>query len=165
MKKLLLLLIPLFGMLTVESNAQTINISSQGKPIQLGDSVLVSAMWSPDLTKWGDLISTRIIGVEFKQLFTPTNKYAAHGRFAFFIYPTATMCLRPTMILADSTEQDVVMSDYLKRMFTITVLDKNGKEIRDSLSNQYNTPFRIRQVKIEDGDFNEAVKKITPSKK
>ncbi|MBO7212960.1 MAG: hypothetical protein J6U99_00160, partial [Rikenellaceae bacterium] len=108
---------------------------------------------------------TRIIGVEFKQLFTPTNKYAAHGRFAFFIYPTATMCLRPTMILADSTEQDVAMSDYLKRMFTITVLDKNGKEIRDSLSNQYNTPFRIRQVKIEDGDFNEAVKKITPSKK
>ena len=165
MKKLLLLLIPIFGMLTVESNAQTINISSQGKPIQLGDSVLVSAMWSPNLTEFQGILSKQIIGIEFKKLFTPANKYAKNGRFAFFIYPTATMCLRPTMILADSTEQDVVMSDYLKRMFTITVLDKNGKEIRDSLSNQYNTPFRIRQVKIEDGDFNEAVKKIASSKK
>ncbi|MBO7213089.1 MAG: hypothetical protein J6U99_00835 [Rikenellaceae bacterium] len=145
MKKLLLLLIPLFGMLTVESNAQAVFNSTCRLPITKGDSVLIATGWDD----YGSQ-SLGVTGIEYKGLYTPDETEKAKKRFAFVVYPEATRIIDPTVYKKGREES---LYETFKKFkgeiqFMVVVVDKDGNEVRDSLSNVPNAPCRIKRVEI-----------------
>ena len=123
MKKLLLLLIPLFGMLTVESNAQAVFNSTCRLPITKGDSVLIATGWDD----YGSQ-SLGVTGVEYKGLYTPDETEKAKKRFAFVVYPEATRIIDPTVYKKGREES---LYETFKKFggeiqFMVVVVDKDG---------------------------------------
>jgi hypothetical protein len=143
MKAICKFVFALFLLATVSSvSAQDYYYSNRLKPIQLGDSVLVAVGWNA---------TPNVERIHFDDLIQPTKEDIQKRRFAFFIYPKATRIVNAISIqggkridLLDPNKP----SKLYTNLFTIKVLDKDGKEIRDSLSDKSNVPIRVRRVPI-----------------
>ncbi len=150
MRPILKFIFALFIFATVNNvSAQSIRVTNGTRPIQLGDSVLVAVGW--DNQPINEFYNVRAIEkIEFKGLIELTKEDLKKQRFAFFIYPTATRIIDPTFYnnITGKAESEYGRSEFSKKLYTIIVLDKDGKEIRDSLSNTRNAQVRIRKVEI-----------------
>ena len=162
MKAICKFVFALFLLATVSSvSAQDYYYSHNGKPIQLGDSVLVAVAWNA---------TPEVEQMHFDDLMQPSKEDIQKRRFAFFVYPKATRIVNVISIARGKRRDQLApptpagIQDYFRNYFTIRVFNKDGIEIRDSLSDKPNAPVDIRKVPIapaeEISDFSEAAGRI-----
>jgi hypothetical protein len=132
----------LFGLTCVspQVDAQTYHISSRGKPILKGDSVLVYISWAKAETT---------AKIDFNGFYSPDETDIKNRQFAFYIYPQATRVFSPRVqSVKGNTQEPCQFVKTLRKIFTVIVLDENGKEIRDEYSDVVNTSVDFRKLDV-----------------
>ena len=143
-------------------SAQGAFVSSKGKPIMKGDSVLVLYSWNGP--------AYVVNKVEFEGFYSPDSIETENRQFAMYIYPKATRKFVPTYYRAINGEKISIYPTVLK-MLTIVVLDENGNEVRDEYSDVPNTPVDYRKLDVAGKTPNEMLQaynlthKESPAKK
>jgi hypothetical protein len=161
MKKFFFLIF-FFGIMVLQASAQRMYIFP--KVIKQGDSVLVAVIWRGFST-----FST----AEMPGLYTPSEKDKKNGGFAFYAYPKATRSFDIAATYSDGSGVKPLTYTSAKkrndtfgmRYYTIVVVDDNGNEVRDSLSDTPNSEMKLRcfELPLEQKEWNELKKELTPN--
>lgn len=144
MKKFFFLIF-FFGIMVLQASAQRMYIFP--KVIKQGDSVLVAVIWRgfPEYSV-----------AEMPGLYTPSEKDKKNGSFAFYAYPRATRSFDIAATYSDGggvkpltyTSAKKRNDTFGMRYYTIVVIDDNGNEVRDSLSDIPNSEMKLRSFEL-----------------
>ena len=136
-----LFLLSVFSFLSFDAEAQ-FHVSSKGKPIMKGDSVLIHFGWTDP--------NSVMEKVELEGFYSPDETELKSKQFAMYVYPKATRKFRPQWILNGRINKMNIIP-----MFIVVVLDENGDEIRDEYSDVENAAVDFRKLDVAGKTYRE----------